>query len=33
VPGVPTVPARPAFVFRGSDFWAHGANVGLEFRY
>ena len=24
---------RPAFVFRGSDFWAHGANVGLEFRY
>jgi hypothetical protein len=33
VPGLPVVPARPAFVFRGSDFWAHGANVGLEFRY
>jgi hypothetical protein len=24
---------RPLFEFRGSDFWAHGANIGLEFRY
>ncbi|MBI3821146.1 MAG: BBP7 family outer membrane beta-barrel protein [Planctomycetes bacterium] len=26
-------PARPAFAFRSTDFFAHGANVGLEFRY
>jgi hypothetical protein len=26
-------PARPLFVFRSQDFWAQGANVGLEFRY
>lgn len=25
--------SRPAFAFRGSDFWAHGFNFGLEFRY
>jgi hypothetical protein len=26
-------PARPAFTFRDTDFWAQGARVGLEFRY
>jgi hypothetical protein len=26
-------PARPAFAFRGTDFWAQGLNLGLEFRY
>ena len=26
-------PARPAFAFQGTDFWAHGVNLGLEFRY
>jgi Putative beta barrel porin-7 (BBP7) len=26
-------PARPMFVFRDTDFWAHGASFGLEFRY
>jgi hypothetical protein len=26
-------PARPSFFFHGSDFWAQGANVGVEFRY
>jgi hypothetical protein len=26
-------PNRPAFAFRGSDFWAQGATVGVEFRY
>jgi len=31
--GVPAVPARPAFAFHGSDFWAQGVNFGLEFRY
>jgi hypothetical protein len=29
VPG----PQRPAFNFRGSDFWAQGLTVGLEWRY
>jgi hypothetical protein len=24
---------RPVFVFRQTDFWAQGANIGLEFRY
>jgi hypothetical protein len=24
---------RPQFEFRSQDFWAHGANVGVEFRY
>ena len=32
-PAQPGGPARPAFSFRGSDFWAQGINVGLEFRY
>jgi hypothetical protein len=26
-------PARPAFGFRETDFWAHGVNFGLEFKY
>lgn len=26
-------PARPAFGFRGSDFWAQGIDFALEFRY
>jgi hypothetical protein len=26
-------PARPAFNFDGTDFWAQGLNVGLELRY
>jgi hypothetical protein len=26
-------PARPAFHFAGTDFWAQGLNVGLELRY
>lgn len=26
-------PARPAFQFRDTDFWAQGINLGLEFRY
>jgi hypothetical protein len=26
-------PPRPAFEFHGTDFWAHGVNFGLEFRY
>jgi hypothetical protein len=35
VPPVTTTagPARPAFLFHGSDFWAQGVNFGLEFRY
>jgi hypothetical protein len=31
--GVAAVPARPAFAFHGSDFWAQGVNFGLEVRY
>lgn len=26
-------PARPAFRFEGSDFWAHGLNAGLAFKF
>jgi hypothetical protein len=26
-------PARPAFKFNDTDFFAHGANIGFEFRY
>jgi hypothetical protein len=26
-------PPRPAFGFRETDFWAHGVNFGLEFKY
>jgi hypothetical protein len=32
-PAIPGGPARPAFTFNGSDFWAQGVNFGLEFRY
>jgi hypothetical protein len=32
-PAMPGGPARPAFAFHGSDFWAQGVNFGLEFRY
>jgi hypothetical protein len=28
-----TGPARPAFVFHDTDFWAQGINLGLEFHY
>jgi len=31
--GTPGGPARPAFNFRESDFWAHGINLGVELRY
>ena len=30
-PAPPSGPARPAFRFNGSDFWAQGVNVGLVF--
>jgi hypothetical protein len=26
-------PARPAFVFKDSDYWAQGVSLGLEFKY
>ena len=26
-------PARPSFAFRGTDFFAHGANIGVEVKY
>ena len=32
-PGALVGPARPAFSFNGTDFWAQGLDVGLEFRY
>jgi hypothetical protein len=32
-PATPSLPVRPAFVFKGTDFWAQGVNFGLEFRY
>jgi Putative beta barrel porin-7 (BBP7) len=32
-PGTLVGPARPAFAFRDTDFWAQGINVGLEFRW
>jgi hypothetical protein len=32
-PAQPGGPARPAFAFHGSDYWAQGVNFGLEFRY
>jgi hypothetical protein len=31
--GTLTGPARPAFAFHNTDFWAHGVNFGLELRY
>lgn len=27
------VPARPSFAFRDTDIWAHGLNVGLDYRW
>jgi hypothetical protein len=33
LPPMPMGPARPAFAFNGSDFWAQGFHCGLEFRY
>jgi hypothetical protein len=32
-PPIPGGPARPAFSFNGSDFWAQGVNVGLEYKW
>jgi hypothetical protein len=32
-PGTLTGPARPAVVLKDTEFWAQGANFGLEFRY
>jgi Putative beta barrel porin-7 (BBP7) len=32
-PGTLVGPARPAFNFNQSDFWAQGINFGVEFRY
>jgi hypothetical protein len=31
--GNPVGLARPEFVFRTTDFWAHGLNTGLDFRW
>ena len=31
-PGVLVGPARPAFAFHDTDFWAQGVNIGMEFR-
>jgi hypothetical protein len=31
--GTLTGPARPAFAFHNTDYWAHGVNFGLELRY
>jgi hypothetical protein len=31
--GTPGGPARPAFNFNESNFWAHGINVGVELRF
>jgi hypothetical protein len=32
-PGVPTGPQQPEFKFKSTDFWAHGLNAGLNFRF
>ncbi len=32
-PSTLTGPARPAFAFHSTDFWAQGINFGVEFRY
>jgi hypothetical protein len=32
-PPIPGGPARPAFNFNGSEFWAQGLNFGLEFKW
>lgn len=31
-PGTLVGPARPAFAFHDTDFWAQGVNIGMEFR-
>jgi hypothetical protein len=31
--GTPGGPNRPAFIFHSTDFYAHGVNFGLEFRF
>jgi hypothetical protein len=32
-PGPGTGPARPAFGFKDTDFWAQGLTLGVEFRF
>ncbi len=32
-PGVLRGPAQPAFSFKGTDFWAQGVNLGIEYEY
>jgi hypothetical protein len=32
-PTTASLPARPAFAFKGTDFWAQGVSFGLELRY
>jgi hypothetical protein len=32
-PGGDGLPARPQFVFRDTDFWAHGINAGIEYQW
>jgi hypothetical protein len=32
-PAAPSGPARPAFGFRSTDFWAQGLDLGLELHY
>jgi hypothetical protein len=29
----PEGPARPAFAWRDTDFWAQGINLGLDYRF
>jgi hypothetical protein len=31
--GTPGGPARPAFTFNGTDYWAQGLNLGFDFRF
>jgi hypothetical protein len=31
--GTPGGPARPAFTFNRTDYWAQGLNVGFNFRF
>lgn len=31
--GTPVVPPRPAALFETTDFWAQGANIGVEYRW
>jgi Putative beta barrel porin-7 (BBP7) len=32
-PGGDGIPSRPQFVFRDTDFWAHGINAGIEYQW